>query len=42
MIVVLELLLLVLGCFIVSAAIIAAIQFIWSLWDRYNGKAGEQ
>lgn len=34
MIVVLELLLIVLGCLIVSAAVIAAIQFIWGLMDR--------
>jgi len=39
MIFVIELLLIVLGCLIVSAAIIAAIQFVWSLWDRHNGQA---
>lgn len=39
MIVILELLLIVLGCLIVSAAIITAIQFIWSIWDGRNGKA---
>jgi len=34
MIIILELLLIVLGCLLVSAAIITAIQFIWSLLDR--------
>ena len=39
MIVILELLLIVLGCLIVSASIITAIQSIWATWDGLNGKA---